>query len=1055
MRASTLILVAFASAGCAPQDSPLSGAPLTAAEAVTVPAFGGDPEREVVFQSIRVLDPSGRVLSSEEKGALTLEAWQRAARPWTYLDEPYAHHEQTWQRALGGGRVEHGYRVIRTPSALPARRASRPAPPKLGPGVAEIARGTGAATVVLTLRDFPAWNVPLIPSSPFLSEADARRGLAEREAALRARKSELAARAQGVLAYLESAGAEIQGLGAGSGWIVARVPARALVDLAARTDLSSIDISAGHGASQSGEETFAEDDGAPDPGGYKLGQLGHPSRLDSDRFRAAGFTGETPNDLRQAFRDIVVATNEGGYIEDEACAWRDGPCTGPSRLRETYACDGTIPGKRCRLVQDFPDPDEDEVCCADDPSVCDAMGATCVTVPASLRSTCKSRMVCHIGGFHATGVMSIIGADYRDGQGNGQFVGDPQCPADCTQTSCPNGCNHGIAFRSAATGIAPEASLVFFGLHRYKDDATIAESLMGAAERHVDVLSNSWTWTSPETTCNPNAILALEKEAEDLYDDGVFVVFAAGNTTDVSHQCKWNNDLCTANAQCCSGTCVAGHCSAAACNVGSPADLPKVFAVNGLPAGGGCNYRTGCVPQSQASSIGGGTVNVANLGEQPGALSMISAAAPTGMQRVTLDGGPRGTVTSTEVNAGTVGFGGSSGATPVVAGAAALVKGLYLHLGMTEINLPGRLFTVMLAMTDRHYDHDGNPATPTVQRLTGADPLFGFGRLKLRRFSEDGLAGTAILDTLTTSSPAPLSRIPFATPLAAGTSLVKCVLLQEEDMSSKDTVSYVSLSVEIREPVDGGCAADGNLAMPPRSDDSYDVKKMVAVTAADLPLGGKCANVVVTPHQIAAVDGVASLTVHVMCYASTIMDDAWLPDSDGDGLADVDETAMGTNPFDRDTDHDGLDDGTEVNDSQTSPLSADTDGDGVGDASDPVTTPPAISVSASPSILWPPDHRMVPITVSVTSDYPSYECAAFSDEPQTGPGGDTAPDVEVIDGQIYVRAERSGNGAGRTYDVICTTSDPWGNEGIATDQIFVPHDQSCHVHAETGLLCCD
>lgn len=54
-------------------------------------------------------------------------------------------------------------------------------------------------------------------------------------------------------------------------------------------------------------------------------------------------------------------------------------------------------------------------------------------------------------------------------------------------------------------------------------------------------------------------------------------------------------------------------------------------------------------------------------------------------------------------------------------------------------------------------------------------------------------------------------------------------------------------------------------------------------------------------------------------------------DRDGDGLSDVDELALGTDPTKPDTDGDGLSDGAEVNDYGTDPLKTDTDGDGLND----------------------------------------------------------------------------------------------------------------------------
>lgn len=54
-------------------------------------------------------------------------------------------------------------------------------------------------------------------------------------------------------------------------------------------------------------------------------------------------------------------------------------------------------------------------------------------------------------------------------------------------------------------------------------------------------------------------------------------------------------------------------------------------------------------------------------------------------------------------------------------------------------------------------------------------------------------------------------------------------------------------------------------------------------------------------------------------------------DTDGDGLTDVRETSIGTDPLNWDTDGDGLSDADEVNIWKTQPMVADTDGDGYTD----------------------------------------------------------------------------------------------------------------------------
>ena len=64
----------------------------------------------------------------------------------------------------------------------------------------------------------------------------------------------------------------------------------------------------------------------------------------------------------------------------------------------------------------------------------------------------------------------------------------------------------------------------------------------------------------------------------------------------------------------------------------------------------------------------------------------------------------------------------------------------------------------------------------------------------------------------------------------------------------------------------------------------------------------------------------------------TLGTDPYNPDSDGDGLTDGDEVQRyKTDPNKKDTDGDGIKDGDEVNKSKTDPTKKDTDGDGVSD----------------------------------------------------------------------------------------------------------------------------
>lgn len=111
---------------------------------------------------------------------------------------------------------------------------------------------------------------------------------------------------------------------------------------------------------------------------------------------------------------------------------------------------------------------------------------------------------------------------------------------------------------------------------------------------------------------------------------------------------------------------------------------------------------------------------------------------------------------------------------------------------------------------------------------------------------------------------------------------------------------------------------------------------------------------------------------------------------------------------------------------------------------------PVVSgVSASPSVLWPPNHSMQdvaiayaatdncggPVSCSITS--------VTSNEPANGTGdGDTAPDFGIVDPSFLVRlrAERAGGGTGRVYKITVTCTDGT-NASSASTTVTVPKSQ--------------
>jgi hypothetical protein len=113
------------------------------------------------------------------------------------------------------------------------------------------------------------------------------------------------------------------------------------------------------------------------------------------------------------------------------------------------------------------------------------------------------------------------------------------------------------------------------------------------------------------------------------------------------------------------------------------------------------------------------------------------------------------------------------------------------------------------------------------------------------------------------------------------------------------------------------------------------------------------------------------------------------------------------------------------------------------------TQPPVIeSISVDTPTLWPPDHMMADVSVSVTANDvcdPDVHCwidSITSNEDVNGIGdGNTATDWEIT-GPLtaQVRAERSGPGSGRVYTLLVKCADSSGNTAFDLVTVNVPHD---------------
>ena len=112
------------------------------------------------------------------------------------------------------------------------------------------------------------------------------------------------------------------------------------------------------------------------------------------------------------------------------------------------------------------------------------------------------------------------------------------------------------------------------------------------------------------------------------------------------------------------------------------------------------------------------------------------------------------------------------------------------------------------------------------------------------------------------------------------------------------------------------------------------------------------------------------------------------------------------------------------------------------------TTPPVIGrVTVNPMTLWPPNHKMVDITIHATVTDTCGPAtwkilSVTSNEPVTGTeNGDTGPDWIITgDHTLQLRAERSGHGHGRTYSITIQAMDESGNTSTKVVTVTVPHN---------------
>ncbi|OGS94232.1 MAG: hypothetical protein A3H31_07445 [Gallionellales bacterium RIFCSPLOWO2_02_FULL_57_47] len=127
------------------------------------------------------------------------------------------------------------------------------------------------------------------------------------------------------------------------------------------------------------------------------------------------------------------------------------------------------------------------------------------------------------------------------------------------------------------------------------------------------------------------------------------------------------------------------------------------------------------------------------------------------------------------------------------------------------------------------------------------------------------------------------------------------------------------------------------------------------------------------------------------------------------------------------------------------------DGTIVTDAVIPFTqvdvTPPALSFTLSPGMLWPPNDKLVAInaTIAVHDDYdpePEIKLESITASEPLAAGDIQDAQLGTDDRDFYLAAKRAGNNqAGRIYTVTYSATDGSGNKATASATVSVAHDQ--------------
>jgi len=112
------------------------------------------------------------------------------------------------------------------------------------------------------------------------------------------------------------------------------------------------------------------------------------------------------------------------------------------------------------------------------------------------------------------------------------------------------------------------------------------------------------------------------------------------------------------------------------------------------------------------------------------------------------------------------------------------------------------------------------------------------------------------------------------------------------------------------------------------------------------------------------------------------------------------------------------------------------------------TQPPTIRASVAVNTLWPPNHQMVDIGLTINAtDNTGTANTSFVVMSNEDDG-----DSSDASGNLFLRAERAGTGAGRVYLIIVKSTDSHANASYQCVSVVVPKSQSAKDVASVNAL---